>query len=82
MFEFIALRGFLRKSGGMMSWPRYMRIDTGMKILPIDLSVQLLPGTFKHALSHLRTTGIGRENGKKPGAPSGKRNREIKSATD
>ena len=33
--------------------PRYKRIDTGMKFLPIDLSVQLLPGTFEHALSHL-----------------------------
>ena len=33
--------------------PRYKRIDTGMKMLPIDLSVQLLPGTFEHALSHL-----------------------------
>ena len=33
--------------------PRYKRIDTGMKFLPIDLSVQLLPGNFEHALSHL-----------------------------
>ena len=33
--------------------PRYKRIDTGMKMLPIDLSVQLLHGTFEHALSHL-----------------------------
>ena len=33
--------------------PRYKPIDTGMKLLPIDLSVQLLPGTFEHALSHL-----------------------------
>ncbi len=32
---------------------RYKPIDTGMKLLPIDLSVQLLPGTFEHALSHL-----------------------------
>ena len=33
--------------------PRYKPVDTGMKLLPIDLSVQLLPGTFEHALSHL-----------------------------
>ena len=32
---------------------RYKPIDTGMKLLPVDLSVQLLPGTFEHALSHL-----------------------------
>ena len=32
---------------------RYRRIDTGLKLLPVDLSVQLLPGTFEHALSHL-----------------------------
>ena len=32
---------------------RYKEIDRGMKMLPIDLSVQLLPGTFEHALSHL-----------------------------
>jgi hypothetical protein len=25
--------------------PRYKEIDRGMKLLPIDLSVQLLPGT-------------------------------------
>ena len=31
---------------------RYKPIDTGMKLLPGDLSVQLLPGTFEHALSH------------------------------
>ena len=32
---------------------RYKPIDTGMKLLPIDLSRQLLPGTFEHALSRL-----------------------------
>ena len=32
---------------------RYKRIDTGLKLLPVDLSRQLLPGTFEHALSHL-----------------------------
>jgi hypothetical protein len=30
--------------------PRYKPIDTGMKLLPIDLSGQLLPGTFEDAL--------------------------------
>ncbi|MFN0040156.1 MAG: hypothetical protein ACKVP2_11640 [Burkholderiales bacterium] len=33
--------------------PRFKPIDRGKKLLPIDLSVQLLPGTFEHALSHL-----------------------------
>ena len=33
--------------------PRFKPIDIGMKLLPIDLSAQLLPGTFEHALSHL-----------------------------
>jgi transposase len=33
--------------------PRYKEIVRGMKLLPIDLSVQLLPGTFVHAVSHL-----------------------------
>lgn len=32
---------------------RYKRIDTGLKFLPIDLSRQLVPGTFEHALGHL-----------------------------
>jgi transposase len=32
---------------------RYKQIDTGLKLLPVDLSRQLLPGTFEHALSHL-----------------------------
>ena len=32
---------------------RYKRINTGMKSLPIDLSRQLISGTFEHALSHL-----------------------------
>jgi hypothetical protein len=30
--------------------PRYKPIDTGMKLLPIHLSRQLLPGTFENAL--------------------------------
>ena len=33
--------------------PRYKTIDTGLKFLPIDLFVPLLPGTFEHALSRL-----------------------------
>ena len=32
---------------------RYRRIDTGLKLLPVDLCAQLLPGTLEHALSHL-----------------------------
>ena len=32
---------------------RYKRIDTGLKFLPIDLSRQLVPGTFEHALNRL-----------------------------
>ena len=32
---------------------RYKRIDTGLKLLPVDFSAQLLPGTFEHALSYL-----------------------------
>jgi transposase len=32
---------------------RYKRIDTSPKFLPVDLSRQLLPGTFEHALNHL-----------------------------
>lgn len=61
---------------------RYKHIDTGMKMLPIDLSARLRPGTFGHALSHLCITGIGLEEGKKAGEPSGRRHREIRSATD
>ena len=32
--------------------PRYKPIDTGLKFLPIDLSLQGLPGDFEHALNH------------------------------
>jgi transposase len=32
---------------------RYKDVDSGIKLLPVDLSRQLLPGTFEHALSHL-----------------------------
>lgn len=32
---------------------RYKPIDTSPKFLPVDLSRQLLPGTFEHALNHL-----------------------------
>ena len=32
---------------------RYKTIDTSPKLLPIDLSCQLPPGTFEHALNHL-----------------------------
>jgi hypothetical protein len=32
---------------------RYKRIETGLKLLPVDLSRQLVPGAFEHALNHL-----------------------------
>lgn len=32
---------------------RNKTIDTSPKFLPVDLSRQLLPGTFEHALHHL-----------------------------
>jgi transposase len=33
--------------------PRYKQIDTSPRLLPVDLSRQLLPGSFEHALNHL-----------------------------
>jgi transposase len=32
---------------------RFKDVDSGMKLLAVDLGRQLLPGTFEHALSHL-----------------------------
>ena len=32
---------------------RYKHIDTQPRLLAVDLSRQLLPGTFEHALNHL-----------------------------
>ena len=32
---------------------RYKHIDTHPRLLAVDLSRQLLPGTFEHALNHL-----------------------------
>ena len=32
---------------------RYKHIDTNPRLLPVDLSKQLLPGTFEFALNHL-----------------------------
>jgi len=32
---------------------RYKHIDTNPKFLPVDLALQLMPGTFEHALTHL-----------------------------
>ena len=32
---------------------RYKHIDTSPKFLAVDLTRQLLPGTFEHALDHL-----------------------------
>lgn len=37
---------------------RYKDVDTGMKLLAVDLERQLLPGTFEHALSHLIDQGL------------------------
>jgi hypothetical protein len=33
---------------------RYKHIDTGPRLLPVDLHKQLLPGTIEHALNHLQ----------------------------
>lgn len=32
---------------------RYKDVDSGTKLLAVDVSRQLLPGTFEHALNHL-----------------------------
>jgi len=32
---------------------RYKHIDTSPRFLAVDLSKQLLPGSFEHALNHL-----------------------------
>jgi len=32
---------------------RYKVVDTSPRFLPVDLSQQLLPGSFEHALNHL-----------------------------
>jgi hypothetical protein len=32
---------------------RYKHIDISMRFIAVDLQVQLLPGTFEHALNHL-----------------------------
>lgn len=36
-----------------MSMARYKHIDTSPRLLVVDLSQQLLPGTFEHALNYL-----------------------------
>jgi transposase len=36
-----------------LAMPRYKVIDTSPRLLPVDLSRQLLPGTFEHALDYL-----------------------------
>ncbi len=38
---------------GIDCMARYKDVDGGMKLLAVDLSRQLLPGTFEHALAHL-----------------------------
>jgi len=37
---------------------RYKYIDTSPRFLPVDLSRQLIPGTFEHAVHHLLTHAI------------------------
>ena len=32
---------------------KYKHIDTQPRLIAVDLSLQLLPGTFEHALNHL-----------------------------
>jgi hypothetical protein len=32
---------------------RYKYMDTNPRFLPLDLALQLLPGTFEHAVNHL-----------------------------
>ena len=36
---------------------RYKRIETGLKLLPVDLAQQVVPGSFEHALCHLIDAG-------------------------
>jgi len=33
--------------------PRYKHIDMSPRLLPVDLSAQIVPGSFEHALAHL-----------------------------
>ena len=33
--------------------PRYKRIESGLKLIPVDFSRQVLPGSFEFALCHL-----------------------------
>lgn len=37
--------------------PRYKRIETGLKLLPVDFARQIVPGGFDHALCHLIDEG-------------------------
>jgi len=37
---------------------RYKYIDTSPRFLPVDLTRQLIPGTFEHAVHHLLTGAI------------------------
>jgi hypothetical protein len=41
------------EQGGEALMARYKHIDTGPRLLAVDLSRQLLPGTFEHALNYL-----------------------------
>jgi len=33
--------------------PRYKHIDMSPRLLPVDLSAQIVPGSFEYALAHL-----------------------------
>lgn len=44
---------FSRFPSPAAAMPRYKFIDPQPKLIPVDLSRQLLPGTFEHALNHL-----------------------------
>lgn len=37
---------------------RFKHIDTNPRFLPVDLARQLLPGTFEHAVNHLRDHAV------------------------
>ena len=37
---------------------RYKHVDTGPRLVPVDLAAQLLPGTFEHAAHHLLSGAV------------------------
>jgi transposase len=46
----------MQRLGGI-AMPRYKRIETGLKLLPVDLARQIVPGSFEHALCQLIDEG-------------------------